>query len=422
MARNPNDQERALNAAAAREIALELNTSSGTPPTLADSPAPTSPRVGRQSVSPRPEYATSIVTPTDTLPRYTEELHSPPPVTQQYSGASAASGSISAPSPVQHVQIPSYASDSSPPRFSPGAATYATPPQLHIQQEAPLPSPYEQEFDPYEEHAQQEKDQGYSAGQAHVSLPAPQANPSSVPQKQGNVPGTYSYYEQGGSRSDARPGVSPSLSSPRAPSPPLEQPNAPYLRSGLGSRGSSSSLNAAGAAGGGKISAAAFKRPSPRHGSASSPFGPPSPTPFGGSSPGFGSGPSPSTEGGRRLPSPYSADQPQGYAPQGQGQGQQVQPLQIKKRVSDNPDADQYDYIGAYVESGGDEHEQGRGYDDDYHAGQVQRAVSANAGGGGWAGIGAGGGGGGGASGVGRGGGGYGQGRFATDLENESML
>lgn len=431
------EEERALNAAAAREIASELHSSPGAHPTSGSGDAqssipslapPIAPYMSadRKSTSPRPEYITAptspATSPPDPAPSYTEQP-SLPSLAQQFSDSSAGSGPISASPPAQYArgQVSSYPQGQGQVPSALSSVTPAYTPQPAQQQH--LPSPYEQEFDPYEEHNRQERGQGYSGGQARASPAPPQINIPPVSQQQyqqESPPGTYSYY--GGERGapDAKPsgGLSPTYGS----SSPLDQPappNAPYARSGMGNR-STSSLNASiGSSGsGGKISAAAFKRPSPRLGSgATSPFAPSSPTPLS-SGPGLNAGVSVGGDGGKRMPSPYEAD-----FVQGQQQQQQVQPLQIRKQRQDDFDPEQYDYISAYVNNGGDGHEQR--YDDDtggasgaYYAEQARRA--ANAGGTGWAGIGSGGGG---PTQGGAGGstGGYGQGRFATNLENESL-
>ena len=167
----------------------------------------------------------------------------------------------------------------------------------------------------------------------------------------------------------------------------LEQPNAPYMRSGMGENTSSSSLNSSGG-GGGKISAAAFKRPSPRLGS--------------GNSNSF-----PSLVSSQFSPSSGGGDTSTGSKPSlmmpGLGHDQQRQ----ERRETRELDVSQYGYINAYVDSAGPGPGPGPG-DFDYY---MEQHTSVGGGNGpqrheqGQAQRG--------------GGGGYEQGKFTTNLEYE---
>ncbi|KAF5354011.1 hypothetical protein D9756_006915 [Leucocoprinus leucothites] len=482
---SPEEQEKVLNAAAAREIALELqshsatssaaqspslvapapaiNTSSSSggsgiqdpygpsPPAPGttgsgpfgprgyDSPLPSSPHremsplvpptasymaADRRSVSPRPPINTD--TKADVRASSPEQLPSPGPAPSYTEEPASYTGPPQHPlqqqqqyeqSPQQYQaptspQAQTYQGSVSPPQGAFGAAPYRT-------QQVPS----ETEFNPYEEHHYPQEEQGYQervssspfasagagAGSKSMSPPSPQppsqATMTSQLQQQ-HQQGSYSYYAN----------------------QPLEQPNAPYMRPGMGANRSSSSLNSPG---GGKISAAAFKRPSPRPGGGppGSPFAPPVGSPWSTASPSL-SKMSPTDATGKKLPSPYESTSPfpsasdpppAGVLAPGYSSGNTVQPLNVhkQKRETQQLDADQYDYIHAYVNSGDDE---------GYYADQTRRAVNANVGGGGWAGIGSGGGAGAGAGasheqgqgGTGQGGG-YGQGKFATNLDFEGL-
>ncbi|KXN81947.1 Sphingolipid long chain base-responsive protein PIL1 [Leucoagaricus sp. SymC.cos] len=321
-----------------------------------------------------------------------------PPITPQ--------DSVFSPSPEPTVGAPGFAGH---PSVQGGDSSDHRAQSSHGEQ-----APHEREYNPYEEQEYEEGDRSYLAtsGFSGRSQPASSLPRISVPPRT-SQPGSYSYYDQ--SPVDSKGGGGAAYDPPKtyASSPSFEKPqppNAPYMRPGANR--STSSLNSGGTGGGGKISAAAFKRPSPRTGGSSSPFAPPSPSPW--SSTGGGKRASP-TEG-RRLPSPWEADSTPAY-PSGQGN---TQPLHIKKREIQELDADQYDYINAYVNSGEEYGQQGQGYGEGtggptaaaYYAEQVKRAANANASGGGWAGIGSAG-----ATGQQAGAGGYGQGKFATNLE-----
>lgn len=394
------DQERALDAAAAREIALELHSSPPPPPPHEPQPhapamqrdlsagamSPLAPPIAsymssdRKSVSPRPEYdydAGNTASNLERAPTYTEKptisvlQYTPsPPTTTTTTTAPLASP------PSQYGTPLSYSSQQ--------------PPSQQIQDPyAKRRSTYEEEYNPYE-------------GQ-----PAQPRSPAIGSNNAG-----------GGGRG----GYDINTKSQPQPPPPFDAqpPNAPYMRSATGARGSNSSLTGglpSPGGGAGKISAAAFKRPSPRPGPGPGVFGPPSPTVnlrgSNNSSPTqhlTSSGGGSMVEEGT-LPSPYGEE---GY----------------------------YDHhrsmpmgVGAHPQSPyGPGHVHGQaqlnyGYDDDdaqeaYYTEQHPRAmgvnVNANAGGG-WAG---GGGGQGPPPSGGRGQGqqgGYGQGRFATNLEDGLM-
>lgn len=152
---------------------------------------------------------------------------------------------------------------------------------------------------------------------------------------------------------------------------PLEQPNAPFMRSGMSANRSSSSLNGNG---GGKVPAAVFKRPSPRLGSGSpisySSLGQSQVSPAGG-----GDTSTSLTTTTTAMPGP--------------GNGLQKQ----ERKETRELDVNQYRYINAYVDanSGGDSSV--------YHKEQHMNGSDAQR--------------------QGEGGEGYGQGRFTTNLEHE---
>ena len=145
---------------------------------------------------------------------------------------------------------------------------------------------------------------------------------------------------------------------------PLEQPNAPFMRSGMGANRSNSSLNGSG--GGGKVPAAVFKRPSPRLGS--------------GSPVSLGQSPVSPAGGGDISTSSTTTAVP------GSGNGLQKQ----EKKETRELDANQYRYINAYVDAGGDSST----YYEEQHmnGGDAQRHGEGQ---------------------------GYGQGKFTTNLEHE---
>ena len=116
----------------------------------------------------------------------------------------------------------------------------------------------------------------------------------------------------------------------------LEQPNAPYMCSGMGENTSSSSLNSSGG-GGGKISAAAFKRPSPRLGSGNS-----------NSFPSLVSSQFSPSSGGGGGGDTSTGSKPSLMMP-GLGHNQQRQ----ERRETRELDVSQYGYINAYVDSPG---------------------------------------------------------------------
>ena len=149
---------------------------------------------------------------------------------------------------------------------------------------------------------------------------------------------------------------------------PLEQPNAPFMRSGMGANRTSSSLNGNG---GGKVPAAVFKRPSPRLGSGSL---------ISNSSLGQ-SQVSPGGDGDA------STSLTTTMAMSGPGNGLQKQ----ERKETRELDVDQYRYINAYVDAGGSGGDSSKGQYMNDSDGQKH----------------------------GDGGEGYAQGKFTTNLEHE---
>ncbi len=400
------EQERALDAAAAREIALELHSPRNSQVYI-DEPQPQqapaiqrdlstgSPLVppkasymssGRKSVSPHPEYDDHFASPPPPLPAEYSNLERTPTYTEH--------PTISVQQYDTDTRSAPLASQSPPSQYG-TPLSYASPQPPHQQVADPYGnrSGYEQEYNPYEERSTQLRSQGYPVS--------------------------------GGGEKGAGGYDNPNNHSTTKSTPPpfdAQPPNAPYMRSATGTRGSNSSLTGSlgsptAGSGAGKISAAAFKRPSPRPGPNSglgSAFGPPSPTVgFGNSSPVLPPG---GITGEERLPSPYGEGDHLSHAQStyGQRQGQeQQQPLNVRRKGEEGYGRQQQDY---------------NEYDDaqeDYYAEQHQGLSPAGPG---WAGVGSGCGGGGlgpggrGGAGAGAGGqggvGGYGQGKFATNLED----
>ena len=145
---------------------------------------------------------------------------------------------------------------------------------------------------------------------------------------------------------------------------PLEQPNAPFMRSGMGANRSNSSLNGSG---GGKVPAAVFKRPSPRLGSGS-------PVSLGQSQVSPAGDSDISTSSTTAMPGP--------------GNGLQKQ----ERKETRELDVNQYRYINAYVEASGG------GDSSTYYKEQHMNSSDAQSYGEGE---------------------GYGQGKFTTNLEHE---
>ncbi|CAA7270491.1 unnamed protein product [Cyclocybe aegerita] len=396
---NPEEEEKALNAAAAREITLELEAIKNNSPTTSHLPA--SPRPGPRSPT---ESTTDRGRPVNALnvPQgYTSNTGRDPSPHSPLSPPSAPFAKRSV-SPHPYADLNSGPSASyAPPQYTP-AQSYAQ----SYQTSGPYGSPPNTNISPAQAYAQ-----SYQASQSHPQLPEPHSPTSNLPPRlqalnqsmENQVPPRFhgSRTSPPATATQAPPRFPPGNSSPIPPSMSLpEKDDLKYPRSlGITSAFSKSntSLNSASGVtptGARTISASAFRRPrgASTDNVASDPFKkslPSSPYPTRDREPsglsvastagptGTGSGAVATNGYGSSLAAP---------APVGGGAG--VRPLSTA-----GEEEDEYDYIGAYVHSNPNSPM------------KAEFGPSADAP----------------VGGPGRSGGGYAEGRFATDLEGNGL-